>query len=493
MEFSAVAEFCRLTSFHSEERLKKQIEVPQWLKTRQQSLAEDDAIEAFRAKDEGANEKKAAAAAPKALPIVVEEKAETVVAKMMQSKMDELLVSHPLRSFGCKLVVSLFHHVKGNVKPGRMMVVLEDTVRYPQFREWVQVCLWGAPCKAGEELILQYTNEFGESITINNGASLASWLDIMWYKHPPELNVYEVEALLERQQATMDAAQDLFALYDADNSGKIEVKEMLMTKEMADMLGLPRETLLEFHKEMFHEMDVNGDGSVSYDEFVAHFNQLNSALKSGLMRDHHKYSRNRLQSLTLEASSYRIALAEIANQPARTVDDVTSGRGGRLSLDGNDGCDYAIELRFPRPSPHTRLSPSSPPPPPRILAPPPPPHLYLRRTTTLTTTPTTTSSSFTIPILLAQLFGSCGQVVSVQLDRGNYSAGAASLALACCAPASRRAPRSAGSHPKSAVVRFDVPASADLAVKQVHGTRMRSHQLTVKKLTDTAAYSARPY
>ncbi|KAL1503955.1 hypothetical protein AB1Y20_010373 [Prymnesium parvum] len=75
-------------------------------------------------------------------------------------------------------------------------------------------------------------------------------------------------------------------------------------------------------------------------------------------------------------------------------------------------------------------------------------------------------------VALRELFGSCGQVVSVQLDRGNYSA---------------------GSHPKSAVVRFDVPASADLAVKQVHGTRMRSHQLTVKKLTDTAAYSARPY
>lgn len=82
-------------------------------------------------------------------------------------------------------------------------------------------------------------------------------------------------------------------MYDADGSGKIEVREMLMAKEMSVMLGLPREVLLQFHKEMFSEMDVNGDGCVSYDEFVIHFNKLNATLKSGLVRDNHAYSIHR--------------------------------------------------------------------------------------------------------------------------------------------------------------------------------------------------------
>mmetsp|Transcript_66567 Transcript_66567/g.198896 ORF Transcript_66567/g.198896 Transcript_66567/m.198896 type:complete len:103 (+) Transcript_66567:3-311(+) len=73
---------------------------------------------------------------------------------------------------------------------------------------------------------------------------------------------------------------------------------------------------------------------------------------------------------------------------------------------------------------------------------------------------------------LKELFGSCGTVVSCQMDRGNYSA---------------------GSRPKSAVVRFDTPATAELAVKQINGTRMRSNQLTVTKLAATAAHGARPY
>ena len=75
-------------------------------------------------------------------------------------------------------------------------------------------------------------------------------------------------------------------------------------------------------------------------------------------------------------------------------------------------------------------------------------------------------------VSLRELFGSCGAVVSVQMDRGNYSA---------------------GTQPKSAVVRFDTPASAELAVKQMNGTRMRANQLTVNKLTATASHAARPY
>ena len=72
---------------------------------------------------------------------------------------------------------------------------------------------------------------------------------------------------------------------------------------------------------------------------------------------------------------------------------------------------------------------------------------------------------------LKELFGSCGAVVSVRMDRGAYSA---------------------GSQPKSAVVRFDTPASAELAVKQMNGTRMRSNKLSVTKL-QPAGSMHRPY
>lgn len=50
----------------------------------------------------------------------------------------------------------------------------------------------------------------------------------------------------------------------------------------------------------------------------------------------------------LEARSYRRALGEVAFQPPLDANDVSSGRGGRLHLDANEGCDYAIELRFPK-------------------------------------------------------------------------------------------------------------------------------------------------
>ena len=68
-----------------------------------------------------------------------------------------------------------------------------------------------------------------------------------------------------------------------------------------------------------------------------------------------------------------------------------------------------------------------------------------------------------------EIFGSCGRIVRVFLDRAAYSAGSA---------------------PKNATVAFDASASAELAVKQMNGIKMRSHTLVVELVGGAAAASS---
>ena len=61
-----------------------------------------------------------------------------------------------------------------------------------------------------------------------------------------------------------------------------------------------------------------------------------------------------------------------------------------------------------------------------------------------------------------ELFAECGRIVSIKLERGAYSSGGAST--------------------KSARISFDVRASAEVAVRKLHGAKMRQACLTVELL-----------
>jgi hypothetical protein len=74
-----------------------------------------------------------------------------------------------------------------------------------------------------------------------------------------------------------------------------------------------------------------------------------------------------------------------------------------------------------------------------------------------------------------ELFGSCGKIVSVVLDRAGYSS---------------------GSVPKGGVVTFDAKGSADVAVAQMNGTKLRNNRLTVELVGGAAGgarAASRPY
>ena len=68
-----------------------------------------------------------------------------------------------------------------------------------------------------------------------------------------------------------------------------------------------------------------------------------------------------------------------------------------------------------------------------------------------------------------ELFSTCGRIVRVYLDRADYSASQA---------------------PKSGVVSFDVLASAEVAVKQMDGTKLRQQTLSVSLASE---HGGRPY
>ena len=66
-----------------------------------------------------------------------------------------------------------------------------------------------------------------------------------------------------------------------------------------------------------------------------------------------------------------------------------------------------------------------------------------------------------------EVFGGCGRVVGVSLERGGYSAGAAV--------------------PKAGTVTFDFVGSAQMAVDKMHGTKLRGTRLEVELAIDPSA------
>ena len=65
---------------------------------------------------------------------------------------------------------------------------------------------------------------------------------------------------------------------------------------------------------------------------------------------------------------------------------------------------------------------------------------------------------------LREFFAACGAIVSCTSDRGAYSA--------------------AHRVPKSAIIRFEYPASADTAIARMSGMKLRGEALVVEKIVE---------
>ena len=73
---------------------------------------------------------------------------------------------------------------------------------------------------------------------------------------------------------------------------------------------------------------------------------------------------------------------------------------------------------------------------------------------------------------LRELFASSGKIVSFHVSGSVYSA---------------------SSMPRMATIRYDTPASAENAVRQMDGTKLRSHTLKVMLEVQRARSAAKPY
>lgn len=234
----------------------------------------------------------------------------------------------PLRRFGCKVVVALFHH-KRNHDVQRKIVVMEDNIKWgtspTQFQGWAEVCMGlpGAGLNQNPTLTFQYFDEHGSAVRIDDRFKLQSWLDECWCRHPLELHCFEVDTLIAELQERDDIVRDIFEQYDRDRSGCLsagEVQEMLLNLELAEDLGISKEDLVHYVVAEFEEADIDDSGSITFDEFVSYYNGLQDFIKSKLTRENrHTYVHLKFREECIEARSKPTPLRELLKVHKGTI------------------------------------------------------------------------------------------------------------------------------------------------------------------------------
>jgi len=273
-----------------------------------------------------------------------------VVKEAMKMRDNALLFKHALRSFGVAHTVALVHCTESGEQ--RKLVTMSDSFTYKELVPWVKHVLYGAQEPKGS-ISMHYLTETGTTLPISNGLEFDTWRDLYWYKHPPEMFVSDSGGLLAKANLKWSAAQELFNMYDTDGNGKIDLREMLMAKQMTKILDVHHDDVQSFLKDLFHTSDVNKDHAVSFPEFIQYYNRLNESMREGILRESRPvYRAARLKSNILSAQSWRRTLSQVASSKAVELDDAAkavdlSRHFGWLKCDANVLRNYAVGLRIP--------------------------------------------------------------------------------------------------------------------------------------------------
>jgi len=263
-----------------------------------------------------------------------------------------ILRHHNLRSLNCQVTVALLHHKKDGAPPKRMLVQMRDTLRWQQFREWAQICLWGVlKAKEGEALKFEYIDELGGVRPITNGTEQARWLHDLWCQHPIELRVFEagVDRKQSPEEEKRQMAEAVFRSFDLDGSGTICVQEMMMAETLAGVYDADPGDIATFLQKAFKTADADGDAEITLEEFMGVIEHVSSAMVGGFLRGS-GYRQKAQQARALSARSWRKTLEEIASSQGKVtksaVKDALLGKGGTLELDAQTAnADSGVSVR----------------------------------------------------------------------------------------------------------------------------------------------------
>jgi len=203
-------------------------------------------------------------------------------------------------------------------------------MKWTAWGKWLETTL-GLREGESKGLVVQYFNARGKAVPIDTKWALISWLDNNWTRHPPELHIYSVGAMVDAAEVREEVVRSIFEQYDEDHSGQLspaEVKEMLRQLQLSSELGVSKEDVGYFVDAQFSAADVNKDGVVSFDEFVQYFNSLQDYLKDQLTTERlHRHVLMHFREEYVEATSHRRSLGQILTR-----------LGGTLALTAQASC-----------------------------------------------------------------------------------------------------------------------------------------------------------
>ena len=79
---------------------------------------------------------------------------------------------------------------------------------------------------AGKSKVYQYFDAHGKGRRVEKMRDFLDWLDEMWMCHPPEVHVYDVEALVQEAEDRMGLIEEIFEKHDLDRSGTMSASEL---------------------------------------------------------------------------------------------------------------------------------------------------------------------------------------------------------------------------------------------------------------------------
>lgn len=254
-------------------------------------------------------------------------------------KAQEAEHDRPLRRLGIKFLVVLRLHIakKEGEVDRRLMVVMDDKLKFDSLPEFVSKVVPDSILHRGQKLIFMHVDRIGRLTSIPDRASWGRWLEANWMRHPPELHIFDSSSLAETHAQLTADLHILFARYDEDCSGGLsvaEMKDMMLELELDQLCGAQRADIAAYVDEAFAEADHNNNGIVDFEEFTSYYNGLQDFIKGRLNAEgSHAHMLVKFAEEYSEARSHEVPIGELV------------ARGGRLELDAHDH-DYGIVVEI---------------------------------------------------------------------------------------------------------------------------------------------------